>query len=255
MLWLAITIASLLLAEKFVPYRDDWHPDLPDLKRDAGMLSLNIVADGVADVIVLGAAVVIAPGTSNLPFVTQVLAGIFIAELGSYLLHRLSHKGRWLWRVHVVHHLPTAVNATNSFNAHPINALYNKIVRVAPLVLLGVSADAIFIVALFGLTQGMVVHANVRGRLGFLNWILGSAELHRLHHSLDRDQARNFGTTVPLWDQVFGTYRAPETVQQVGVADARAYPDPSDLRALLRFPLEPAHGPTGRPWSIKRCCA
>ena len=155
----------------------------------------------------------------------------------------------------MVHHLPTAVNATNSFNAHPINALYNKIARVAPLVLLGVSADAIFIVALFGLTQGMVVHANVRGRLGFLNWILGSAELHRLHHSLDRDQARNFGTTVPLWDQVFGTYRAPETVQQVGVADARAYPDPSDLRALLRFPLEPAHGPTGRPWSIKRCCA
>ena len=98
MLWLAITIASLLLAEKFAPYRDDWHPDLPDLKRDAGMLSLNIVADGVADVIVLGAAVVIAPGTSNLPFVTQVLAGILIAELGSYLLHRLSHKGRWLWR-------------------------------------------------------------------------------------------------------------------------------------------------------------
>lgn len=255
LLWLAITIAVLLLAERVAPYRQDWHPDLPDLKRDAGLLSLNILADGVADAIVLGVAVVVALDTSRLPLFTQVVAGIFIAELGSYLLHRLSHRGGWLWRVHVVHHLPTAVNAANSFNAHPINALYNKIARVAPVVLLGFSAEAIFIVALFGLTQGMVVHANVRGRLGFLNWIVGSAELHRLHHSLDRDQAQNFGTTLPLWDQVFGTYRAPEAVQQVGVADGRAYPGSSDLWALLRFPLGRRGDPAGRPWSRTRCCA
>ena len=237
MAWLALNIVVLLLAEKITPYRDDWHPSLPDLKRDAGMLSLNIIADGVADVIVLAVTVMAATGTSGLPLVAQVAAGIVVAELGGYLMHRISHEGGWLWRVHVVHHLPAAVNASNSFNAHPINGLYNKLARVAPLVLLGISADAIFIVALFGLTQGMVVHANVRGRMGFLNWILGSAELHRLHHSVDMKQARNFGTTMPLWDQLFGTYRAPAPVAQVGIAEAGSYPGATDLLALLLWPF------------------
>ncbi|MGH8076550.1 MAG: sterol desaturase family protein [Lysobacter sp.] len=251
MLWLVLTIVALALAEKIAPYRDNWHPTLPDLKRDAGMFSLNVIADGIADVMVLGIAVMAATNASDLPLVVQVVAGIFIAELGAYTLHRLSHNGGWLWHVHVVHHLPAAVNTSNSFNAHPVNGLYNKIARVAPLVLLGASADAIFIIALFGLMQGMVVHANVRGRLGILNWVIGTAELHRLHHSLDLDQAQNFGTTVPLWDQLLGTYRAPAHVERVGVSDPRAYPDVWDFWALLRFPF----AGTARPRLRKRCCA
>jgi sterol desaturase/sphingolipid hydroxylase (fatty acid hydroxylase superfamily) len=250
MLWLALNIVVLFLAERLAPYRDDWHPGPGDLKRDAGMLSLNIVADGVADVIVLAVAVMAATGTSDLPLVVQVAAGIVIAELGGYLMHRISHEGGWLWRVHVVHHLPAAVNAANSFNAHPVNGLYNKLARVAPLVLLGISPDAILIVALFALTQGMVVHANVRGRMGFLNWILGSAELHRLHHSVDHDQARNFGTTVPLWDQLLGTYRAPAPVARVGIAEAGSYPGATDLLALLRWPF----AMIGRTRQPRTCC-
>lgn len=250
MTWLAMNIGVLWLAEKWMPYRTDWHPSLPELKRDAGMLSLNVIADGAADVLLLGIALMAATGTSDLPLVVQAVAGIYIAELGAYLIHRLSHERSWLWRVHVVHHLPAAINTANSFNAHPLNGLYNKLARVAPLVLLGMSPDAIFLVALFGLTQGMVVHANVRGRMGFLNWIVGSAELHRLHHSLDLVQARNFGTTVPLWDQLLGTYRAPEPVLHVGVADAGAYPAAVDLLALLRFPFVRP----GRWRSIKGCC-
>lgn len=254
LLWLALTLVVLSLAERFAPFRSDWRPSLPELKRDGGMLSLNVIADGVADVVVLGIAAMTAVGTRHEPLAAQVVAGIVIAELGSYLLHRLSHEGGWLWRVHAVHHLPRAVNTANSFNAHPINALYNKIARVAPLVLIGLSAEAILIVALFGLMQGMVVHANVRGRMGVLNWIVGSAELHRLHHSVDLDQARNFGTTVPLWDLLLGTYRAPAPVQHVGVADATGYPGSTDCWALLRFPFVRTPR-TARLPARGKCCA
>lgn len=249
MLWLAVNIGWLLWAEKIAPYRAAWRPRRPELRRDAGMLSLNIVADGVADVLVLGVAVMAAAGPNAAPLAVQVLVGIVIAELGGYLVHRLSHAGGWLWRVHAVHHLPAAVNAANSFNAHPVNGLYNKLARVAPLVLVGLSADAIFIVALFALTQGMAVHANVRGRLGFLNWIIGSAELHRLHHSLDIDQARNFGTTVPLWDQLLGTFVAPAPVRRVGVVAVADYPAATDLWALLRYPFRRS-GARAQP----KCC-
>jgi len=253
LLWLAANIALLLWAEKIAPYRADWRPGRPDVQRDAGMLSFNIVADGVGDVVVLGVAVIAAAGPNTAPLAVQVLVGVLAAELGAYLMHRLSHAGGWLWRVHVVHHLPAAVNAANSFNAHPVNGLYNKLGRAAPLVLLGLSADAVLIVALFGLTQGMVVHANVRGRLGFANWIIGSAELHRLHHSVDMDQARNFGTTVPLWDQLFGTFVAPPRapVQHVGVATVGDYPAATDFWGLLRYPFRRP----GCSRAQRKCCA
>lgn len=250
LLWLTVNIGWLLWAERTAPYRADWQPRRADVRRDAGMLSLNIVADGVADVLVLGVAVLAASAPNTAPLAVQVLVGIVVAELGAYVLHRRSHAGGWLWRVHLIHHLPAAVNAANSFNAHPVNGLYNKLARVAPLLLLGLSADAVFIVALFGLTQGMVVHANVRGRLGFLNWIIGGAELHRLHHSVDMQQARNFGTTVPLWDQLFGTFVAPAPVHEVGVAAAGDHPAATDLPALLCYPFRRHGSPVA--W---KCCA
>ncbi|MEJ5999908.1 sterol desaturase family protein [Paucibacter soli] len=33
-----------------------------------------------------------------------------------------------------------------------------------------------------------------------------SAELHRWHHSVRAAEAHNFGTALPLWDQLFGSY-------------------------------------------------
>jgi hypothetical protein len=53
---------------------------------------------------------------------------------------------------------------------------------------------------------------------------VGSAETHRWHHARDpKDAECNFGNTTIVWDLVFGTFRAPTPVGDIGIQD-RAYP-------------------------------
>jgi hypothetical protein len=62
--------------------------------------------------------------------------------------------------------------------------------------------------------------------------------LHRPHHSTRAADAGNFGTALPFWDQLFGTYRRGRAPAAVGVFDPTHYPGEHDLAALLCWPLQ-----------------
>ncbi len=235
-IWLALNLLLLGMAEWHQAHRRAWHPDRADLRRDGSVWSLNLLADGVVGVAITAAVVALARPHSQLPLALQIIAGIYLAELGSYAIHRLSHRGGWLWRVHLLHHRPSRLNLANSLTAHPLNAAYDKLLRLSPLLLLGFDATAITAIAMFQLTQALVTHANSDGRIGWLNYVIGSAELHRLHHSSDPAQAGNYGTSVPLWDQLFGSFRYGQRVREVGVYAPERYPAEHAVGALLSLP-------------------
>ena len=96
-------------------------------------------------------------------------------------------------------------------------------------------------------TQSFATHANSRGTLGWLNYLIGSAELHRWHHSVNIAEAQNFGTALPFWDQLFGTFRwrGGEPVA-LGVKTSAQQPGEHDIRGLLSYPfsrLRPTKSP------------
>ncbi|HUG26566.1 sterol desaturase family protein [Piscinibacter sp.] len=242
---LVLTVGWLMLWERFAPYREAWRPSANDLQRDASFFGANAVADAAADLLLraaaLGAAMwwPVSGPVATLPLAAGVVLALVIAELGDYALHRLSHRGGWLWRVHVVHHRMEAVNTSNNFTTHPVNVLLRKLVRLLPLWLLGFSPEAILMALLFGQAQSFAAHANTRGRMGWLNYVIGTAELHRWHHSVRVEEALNFGSALPLWDQVFGTFHYPRdgAVRQVGVRGAYGVPAPAETWALLAHPF------------------
>ncbi len=235
--WLSISVTVLALAERWRPFRRDWRPGSAQLRRDGTVLAMNALADGGATALLAMFAVAVSRGGSGWPLSLQIGAGLLVSEFGSYWMHRLSHGGNWWWRVHLLHHRPAQVNVANAVLAHPLNAIYDKLARVAPLLLLGLDDAALIAVALFALTQSLAVHANVAGHLGPLDYLIGSAGLHRLHHSAREADAGNFGTALPIWDQVFGTYRRGAAPVEVGVFDPRRYPDELRLRQLLLWPF------------------
>lgn len=246
--WLLIALLVLGVAERLAPYRRDWVPGRAALRRDGTVLSLSVAADGVAGLLLAWLALTAAPTTATWSLPLQVLLAVSLGELLSYLLHRASHREGWLWRVHLLHHRPSQLNLANALTAHPINVVYDKLGRLAPAVLLGLADEAILFASLFALTQGLVAHANVAGSIGPLNWVLGSAELHRLHHSTREDEAGNFGTALPWWDLLFGSYRpARRAPTAVGVFAPARYPGEFALRALLALPLRLPRG-------VFRCC-
>jgi len=241
LLWLVLNFAVLAVAEQVSSYQQKWRTTGQQLPRDGAILAINAVFDAAATAVLalLTIAAIMHLGglKSTLTLPMQCLLGALAAEFFSYWLHRLSHADNWLWRVHMLHHRPDRLNVANALTAHPINALLDKLARTLPLIGMGLSADAIVAITMFTLTQSLVTHANVRGSIGGLSYLITSAALHRMHHSDQEQHAGNFGTTLMLWDLLFGTYRKPQQNIEVGVYEASRYPSEFAIFALLRWPF------------------
>ncbi|MCV2421241.1 sterol desaturase family protein [Paucibacter sp. DJ2R-2] len=216
-------LAWLMLAERLWPLSPDWQARRPELARDAAFLGLNAVVDSLSAFLLTALVLRWAPGQADspgalatLPAVVALPLAIAIGELGPFALHRWAHRREGLWRFHALHHQPAKLNAANAVLAHPLNAAWNQAARLLPWLLLGFSAEVMLWAALFMQVQGLAVHANLRGSLGPLNCLIGSAELHRWHHSVVEAEAHNYGTAIPLWDQLFGSF-----VYRPGRAPAR----------------------------------
>ena len=239
-----LTLAWLMLAERRWPARVSWTPGAGELQRDGTFLVLNAVADAAGALVLTWLAIRLAtvatPGMAAhwTPWVA-VPAAVVLGELGPYVLHRWAHSGGWVWLVHSVHHAPQRVNASNNLTTHPINVSWNQFARTVPWLLFGFDAQVIAWAALFIQVQSFAVHANVAGTIGPLNRWIGSAELHRWHHSVVPGEALNFGTALPLWDRVFGSYKAPSVSgpARVGVTGQPARADWRLWRRMLLAPL------------------
>lgn len=222
-------LAWLMLAERLWPLRADWQASRPELMRDAGFLGLNAVVDALTKLALTALVLRLgwpAPGwVGGLHPALALPLAIILGELGPFLLHRLAHRHESWWRWHALHHQPIRLNSANSVLAHPLNAAWNQAARLLPWLLLGFEPQIVLWAAMFVQVQGVAVHANLRGTLGLLNHGLGSAELHRWHHSADRHEAQNYSTAIPLWDQLFGSYvyRPGQTPQQLGPFEADAH--------------------------------
>src|SRR5262249_17335488 len=61
----------------------------------------------------------------------------------------------------------------------------------------------------FASMVGAVHHTSVDTDCRFLNRIVPFADHHIVHHSIRPQDAGNYGNITTIFDQVFGTYRAP----------------------------------------------
>lgn len=212
--WLALCLLGFGLAERCWPHRQTWLPLPRAMGLDAALLGMAAVVDGALRHGGVWMAQWVAsdnPGwASDWPLVLAVPAAVLLGELGPYALHRWAHThpGGWCW--HRLHHAPEQVNTSNSVRVHPLNLAWNVVSRGLLWWGVGFSAEALTWATLFMMMQSVAVHANVRGHLGPLAWLIGSAEAHRWHHSTRPHEALNYGTAVPLWDQLFGTWHLPK---------------------------------------------
>lgn len=231
-------LAWLIGAERWWPHRADWQPSGAEWARDASFLGLGAVVDVLGAVLLthLTAAGPMSSLATAWPLWLALPLAIALGELGPWLLHRWAHAGGWLWRLHALHHRPHKLNAANAVLVHPINLLWNQAARALPWWLLGFDAQTVVAAALFLQVQSLAAHANVAGGLGPLGAWLGHAQLHRWHHSLDPAEALNFGTALPLWDRLFGSYRAPTGTDPAALGVAgMAPPRLLDLWRQLRL--------------------
>ncbi len=164
----------------------------------------------------------------QLPLVLQGALALVVTELPYYWWHRLAHEVDFLWRFHAIHHSAPRLYWLNAARFHPVDTLVGYLFQVLPLVMLGASHQVLAWFTVFVALHGLFQHANLRVRLGPLNWVFSMAELHRWHHSTLLDEGNtNYGGNVIIWDIVFGTRFLPDDRDpptDIGIGGMPAFP-------------------------------
>jgi len=149
---------------------------------------------------------IIIPG--SLAFVLSVLA----LDAATYGQHYLLHRVPLLWRLHRTHHSDHDCDFSTAARFHPLESVYTTTMLTGAIGLLGAPPAAVLVSQLLSTVVGFVEHGNVRmpqALDSFLRWFVVTPDMHRLHHSADVSETNsNFGTAFPVWDVLFGTYRA-----------------------------------------------
>ncbi len=164
--------------------------------------------------------------------------------------HIIFHKIPFLWRLHLVHHADLDLDASSGVRFHPLEMLLSMALKVAAVIALGAPGVAVFIFEVLLNATSVFNHGNVRmpRRLeAVLRWIVVTPDMHRVHHSAERQETdSNFGFNLPLWDRIFGTYRAePEKGHDAMTIGLHEYRDPRHTTGLrlLTLPFQPGTRP------------
>ncbi|KPF72496.1 sterol desaturase [alpha proteobacterium AAP81b] len=152
----------------------------------------------------------------QLPVWAAIVAGLVVADIGSYWGHRLSHEWPLLWRFHALHHSAEHIDYLVNGRAHPLDIIWVRMCGLVPVYILGLGSTAgagpivPAIIAIVGTLASFFVHANVRWRFGVLEWLVATPAFHHWHHSKHDHINRNYAATFPWIDAMFGTLYLPK---------------------------------------------
>lgn len=230
--FLLLTATYLGMLERQIPYEPVWHPSASEWRCYGIYFVLTMVGGASAQAAMLALFSTYAPSRpSVLPVWAEVVLALLLSSLVSYAVHRLAHNHPWLWRLHGVHHAPNKVNVANNGVNHVIDVVLAQFAIQSSVMLLGFSANAVFVAGIFTIAQGYFIHANIDVRLGWLNHILASPEQHRLHHSRDQAEAGHYGSDLSIWDHLFGsfTWYPQRRPAEIGLEDPATFPETPEI--------------------------
>ncbi|NND68589.1 MAG: sterol desaturase family protein [Halioglobus sp.] len=225
------------IMEWIQPYCLKWRKSHGDIITDLFhiVLSGNFIGSYIKQGLALGSLYLVStagieyrvvdwPG--HWPLGLQLLLALVVAEFGTYWRHRLFHEYHIGWRFHAVHHSSPRLYWLNAPRFHFIDSALSGAVSGLMLALFGVSAEVAGLVVIVNAMHGNWQHCNVYYRLGWLNWLISSAELHRWHHSNRVELANsNYGNILIIFDVLFGTRRLPQEQQQLDEIGLGGYDD------------------------------
>jgi sterol desaturase/sphingolipid hydroxylase (fatty acid hydroxylase superfamily) len=242
-----LTAALVTWLELTFPYRAEWRPPPSEVRTDLVFMAVVQLAFPPLVAFVFTYALIAPARALNLPLASlwphawpiwiQAVLMILVVDFLRYWLHRAAHENDTLWRLHSVHHSVEQLYWLNTARFHPLEKALQMVLDSLPFLLMQVDAKVLALYYIAYATNGFFQHCNIRLRYGLLNYIVGSAETHRWHHSrVPRESNANYGNTVIIWDLVFGTWFLPREreIADLGLQDA-AYP--KSFLMLMRAPF------------------
>jgi sterol desaturase/sphingolipid hydroxylase (fatty acid hydroxylase superfamily) len=131
----------------------------------------------------------------------------FALEFAYYWFHRASHRVRWFWATHAVHHSPNQFNLSAAYRLGWTGKFTLTLIFFSPIALLGFPPQMILIAFALNLLYQFWIHAEWIPPLGFLEGIINTPSAHRVHHASNVEYLdANYGGVLLIFDRLFGTY-------------------------------------------------
>jgi sterol desaturase/sphingolipid hydroxylase (fatty acid hydroxylase superfamily) len=141
----------------------------------------------------------------------QVLVFVIYAiilDFAEYWRHRLSHRFRWWWALHSLHHAQRQMTFWSDDRNHVLDDLIAFVWFGVIALLIGVPPLQFPLLVLVLRFLESLSHANVRLSFGAIgDRLLISPRFHRAHHGVLAAGQRscNYGAVLPWWDMLFRT--------------------------------------------------
>jgi alkylglycerol monooxygenase len=140
-------------------------------------------------------------------------------DLVFYVYHRMSHRIRFLWAIHLSHHSSEEMNFAVSFRQAWFGPI-SKIPFFMVLPLLGFDPTIIAVAGVISTLWGIVGHTQIVGRLGFIEWVFNTPSHHRVHHGYNEQYIdKNYGNLLIIWDRMFGTFEPENEKVKFGLVN------------------------------------
>lgn len=178
----------------------------------------------------------------GLPRWMKITLSVVLMDYTLYLWHVLSHRSRFLWRFHLVHHVDLDMDASTALRFHFGEMALSAPYRAAQVAAIGVGPQALAIWQNLLLLSVVFHHSNLclpRWLEAPLARIIVTPRAHTIHHStIETETNSNWSSGLTIWDMLHGTfcYDVAEDDVRIGVP---AYRDARDLtfRRLLTMPF------------------
>lgn len=136
-------------------------------------------------------------------------------EFCYYWFHRASHRVRWFWCAHSVHHGSEHMNFTTAMRQSWFYAFAGNWLFYLPMVWIGFEPTWVIFALSVNLAYQFFVHTQwVQKMPRWFEFVFNTPSHHRAHHGRNaRYIDRNYGGTLILFDRLFGTFveEQPET--------------------------------------------
>jgi sterol desaturase/sphingolipid hydroxylase (fatty acid hydroxylase superfamily) len=156
---------------------------------------------------------------SSMPIWLLWVLTFILIDLVFYIYHRLSHRVRFLWTVHMSHHSSEEMNFAVSFRQAWFGPI-SKIPFFMVLPILGLDPLMIAVAGVVSTLWGVVGHTQIIGKLGPLEWVFNTPSHHRVHHGSNPEYIdKNYGNLFIIWDRIFGTFEPENKPVEYGLVN------------------------------------
>ncbi len=213
-----LAVPTIFLLEYIIPARPDERGIGPHVIFDALYMLIHLpvisafmvfISGPINDFLAANASWAVVDVTREWPLWLAALVGLMIADFGAWFAHLLKHKVSWFWRFHMIHHSQPRMSLFTANRTHPVDALIENFILLAPFFFLFPSiTEKAGAVLLLGLLPGWHVrfqHANIGTNLGPIRWLFVTPQSHRIHHSTEPEHWNSNYANIFAWDRLFGT--------------------------------------------------